>query len=271
MPNESGSVALSAPADAASAWRAGLSVWTWFAVGVALVIGCLAALISFLLLWPFDRRRAVSGRAFRLGAVVGTRLSPMWRLRVYGALPAQRPRRTVIISNHESAVDMFLLSYLPWEMKWLSKASMFRIPLLGWTMRVIGDVPLVRGDPSSARRAMRQCGRWLERGMPVMIFPEGTRSMDGSLGPFKDGAFRLAIESGADVLPVAVAGARHALRKHDWRMGFARAYASVGEPISTAGMQLEDVAPLKEEARRRIMALQEQCRTALRERSAGPT
>jgi len=82
--------------------------------------------------------------------------------------------------------------------------------------------------------------------MPVLIFPEGTRSPDGQLLPFKDGAFRLAIETGAHVLPIAVSGTEHALRKGDWRPSPARGLIRVGAPIPTAGLSLTDAAALKQ-------------------------
>ncbi len=140
-------------------------------------------------------------------------------------------------------------------MKWLGKASLFRIPVVGWMMRMAGDIPVERGDSDSAKGAMATCARWLERGVPVMLFPEGTRSKDGQLLPFKDGAFRLAIDTGADVLPIAVAGTRTALPKHSWRFGRAEGRVTVGTPISTAGMTLADVEPLKARARVEIEAL----------------
>jgi len=102
---------------------------------------------------------------------------------------------------------------------------------------------------------MAACARWLERGVPVMLFPEGTRSPDGQLLPFKDGAFRLAIETGADLLPVAVSGTRTALPKHSWRFGRTEGRVTVGAPISTAGLTLADVEPLKKRARTEIEAL----------------
>jgi 1-acyl-sn-glycerol-3-phosphate acyltransferase len=93
--------------------------------------------------------------------------------------------------------------------------------------------------------------------MPVMIFPEGTRSKNGETQAFKDGAFRLAIETGADILPMAVAGTETALTKDDWRPGPARGVLTVGTPISTKGMTFADVGRLKEAARAQVIALRE--------------
>ena len=102
--------------------------------------------------------------------------------------------------------DAFLIVRLPWEMKLLAKRSIMRIPLVGWQMRLAGDVAIVRGEKESARRAMEELRRWLDRRVSVFLFPEGTRSEDGTLGSFREGAFRLAIEAGVDVVPLAISG-----------------------------------------------------------------
>ncbi len=141
-------------------------------------------------------------------------------------------------------------------MKWLSKESIFKVPLLGWCMYLVGDVAIRRGQKDSVeRRDAAQMRGWLERGVPVMMFPEGTRSMDGQLGAFKDGAFRLAIESQSDVLPVALRGTHAALPKHAWRFGRARALVRCGTPISTSGCTIDDLERIKAEARAQIEVL----------------
>ena len=232
-----------------------LSIWTWLEIALMSLVGFCIQLVLAVLTRPFDRRRVITGRCFRLVGVVSTKLAPYWRFGVHGPLPEPWPRRTVVVSNHESNADPFLISYLPWEMKWLGKASLFKIPVVGWSMWLAGDIPVTRGDQESAKEAMTRCAKWLEKGMPVMIFPEGTRSKTEELLPFKDGAFRLAIELGADVLPVAVSGTRRALPKHSWRFARARGLVTVGTPISTKGMTQADVERLKAMAREQILAL----------------
>ncbi|HVG58538.1 MAG TPA: lysophospholipid acyltransferase family protein [Hyalangium sp.] len=232
-----------------------LSIWTWLEIAVMSLVGFCVQLVLALFTWPFDRRRVITGRCLRLVAVVSCKLTPYWRFGVHGSTQGQRPSRTVVISNHESNADPFLISHLPWEMKWLGKASLFKIPVVGWSMWLAGDIPVTRGDQESAKGAMARCAKWLEKGMPVMIFPEGTRSKTEELLPFKDGAFRLAIELGADVLPVAVSGTRRALPKHSWRFARSRGLVTVGTPISTQGMTQADVERLKAMAREQILAL----------------
>jgi len=236
-----------------------LSVWTWFEIGLVAFLGWIVQMVLAVFTWAFDRRRVVVGRTFRLVGVVAAHLTPFWHFSVVGPTP-KVAGRTVVVSNHESQADPFLISHLPWEMKWLGKASLFRIPVVGWMMWLAGDVPVHRGDKTSGKGAMATCARWLARGMPVMIFPEGTRGTDGALLPFKDGAFRLAIETGADVLPIAVWGTRAALPKHSWRFQYAYAAVTVGTPLSTKGMTLEDVETLKASARAQVQVLRERLR-----------
>ena len=154
-----------------------------------------------------------------------------------------------MVSNHESFADILLISHLPWEMKWLSKAELFRIPIMGWMMWLVGDIPVKRGFGPSAVEAMERCRRSLRQRVSVMIFPEGTRSRTADLLPFKDGAFRLAIESGVPVLPLALSGTRTALPKHDWHFGRSVAQVQVLDPIETTGLTLADVPSLKARVR----------------------
>jgi 1-acyl-sn-glycerol-3-phosphate acyltransferase len=232
-----------------------LSIYTWLEIGLVALVGFFVQLVLAIVTWPFDRRKVITGRCFRLIGVTAAKLTPFWHFRVHGAAPKSLSPRTVVVSNHESNADPFIISMLPWEMKWLGKASLFKIPAVGWSMWLAGDIPVTRGDQGSAKGAMAQCARWLDKGMPVMIFPEGTRSKTDELLPFKDGAFRLAIETGADVLPLAVSGTRKALPKHSWRFARSKALVTVGTPISTKGMTLADVERLKSLAREQILAL----------------
>jgi 1-acyl-sn-glycerol-3-phosphate acyltransferase len=231
------------------------SLWAWTALILGVVLSFVVVLVVFVLTVAFDRRRVVVGRTFRLCGVALAWLHPYWSFAVSGPVVRPQRRRTVVVSNHESQADPFLVSHLPWEMKWLGKQILFRVPFLGWCMALAGDVSIRRGEKDSIEVAMGKMRRWLDRDVPVMIFPEGTRSADGSLGPFKDGAFRLAIEAQADILPLALRGTHAALPKHAWRFGRASARVRCGRPISTVGRTLADLDALKAEVREQILAL----------------
>ena len=156
----------------------------------------------------------------------------------------QIPKRPfVAVSNHESYADIFLISHLPWEMKWFSKDTMFRVPALGWMMRMAGDVPVKRGERTSAVKAMADARDRLQQQVSVIISPEGTRSRDGGLLPYEDVAFRLALEAGVPIVPLVVAGTRDAMAKGSFRFQRARVRVKVLAPIETAGLTVNDVEP----------------------------
>jgi 1-acyl-sn-glycerol-3-phosphate acyltransferase len=234
-------------------WQSLVSLWVWLVL-VACIVLWLPTMALARLFTLGDPGRYRVGYIFRqIGRVTAT-LNPLWKFSSAGTMPADPRRPYVVISNHESFADILLISHLPWEMKWLSKAELFKIPVLGWLMHLAGDVPVKRGFGPSAVEAITRCKEILACRVSVMIFPEGTRSETADLLPFKDGAFRLAVEAGVPILPLALHGTGTALRKHDWRFGRSTAIVEVLEPIETAGLTLDDVPALKERIRNTIVA-----------------
>jgi 1-acyl-sn-glycerol-3-phosphate acyltransferase len=247
-------------------WQSLVSLWAWLVlIACILVWFPLMALIR-LVTAPFDQGRYAVGYFFRRIGPVMASLNPLWHFGYTGAMPPDPRRPFVVVSNHESFADILLISHLPWEMKWLSKAELFRIPVMGWMMQLAGDIPVKRGFGPSAVEAMAQCREILKRRVSVMIFPEGTRSTTADLLPFKDGAFRLAIDAGVPVLPLVVRGTGTALPKHDWRFGRSTAVVKVLEPVETEGLTAEDVPTLKAKVREMIVRGREQLETVNGER-----
>ena len=239
------------------------SIWSWSILIVCLVLAFPLVLLWRILTWPVDRWNYYGGRLFRSIAYVMVGLTPRWRFEVRGTPPANPRHPYVVVANHESFADIILLSLLPWEMKWLSKVSIMRIPVFGWIMWAARDVPVHRGHAASARAAMAECARRLAGHTSVMIFPEGTRSKTRDLLPFKDGAFRLAVDQQVPLLPIAVYGTRQAIAKHDWRIGRTHAVAEILEPVTTTGLTPRDVPQLKREVQARIEAARERLRQEL--------
>jgi 1-acyl-sn-glycerol-3-phosphate acyltransferase len=234
--------------------RSTVSVWSWFVLGVVIIVWLPLVGLTWLVTAPFDKGRYAAGYLFRKLTVVHQVLNPLWRFRTTGTMITDPRRPYVVVANHQSFVDILLISHLPWEMKWLSKEDFFKYPVVGWLMRMAGDIRLVRGERDSVIAAMAACRDRLEKKVSVMIFPEGTRSHDGELKAFKDGAFRLAIEAGVPILPLAVNGAYTALHKGDWRFDVTNAEVRVLEPIPTDGLTLDDLPQLREQARDAISA-----------------
>jgi 1-acyl-sn-glycerol-3-phosphate acyltransferase len=233
-------------------WVSLVSLWTWLVL-VLCVLLWLPLMLLVRICTLSDRGRYWVGYLFRQIGVITARLTPYWKFSYRGVMPAEPRNPYVVVSNHESFTDILLISHLPWEMKWLSKAELFRIPFMGWLMHLAGDVPVKRGFGPSAVEAIAECREILARKVSVMIFPEGTRSPNRDLLPFKDGAFRLAVEAGVPILPLALRGTATALRKHSWRIGRSTAVVEVLPPVETAGLTVADVPALKERVREMIV------------------
>jgi len=230
---------------------------------VALGLILLALPVQALLLVltaPFDRNRAVPGRLLRIVGVLISKTFPPWRLGVEGRWPGGGP--FVVVANHQSMLDILLLSRLPREMKWVAKEELFKIPWIGWMLRMSGDIPIRRGDAESGGEALARAKEYLSRGMSVMIFPEGTRSAKGTMLPFKSGAFRLALETGVPVLPVAVHGTARGMPKGGPWVNPCRARARLLEPVAVAGYR-DDPNRLRDEVRARIQAAERELAAAL--------
>ncbi|MBI4953194.1 MAG: 1-acyl-sn-glycerol-3-phosphate acyltransferase [Myxococcales bacterium] len=185
--------------------------WIFMVVSSALMFPFAAVL--WLVTVPFDRRLRALHQLTCFWASIYTWLSPMWRVRVTGreSLRASGPR--IYVANHASLLDILVLFRLFTHFKWVSKAENFRIPFVGWNMTLNRYIKLRRGDAGSVAAMMAACERAVRAGSSIMIFPEGTRSMDGRLRPFKHGAFTLAQRLRVPIVPIVVEGTARALPK----------------------------------------------------------
>jgi 1-acyl-sn-glycerol-3-phosphate acyltransferase len=172
---------------------------------------------------------------------------------VEGTLPAP-PATFVVVPNHRSAVDALAVARLPREMKWLGKEEAFRIPWLGWAFHLAGYVAVDRNDRVSGSAALARLRRYLAEGVPVGLFAEGTRSRDGTLRPFRAGPFKLAIDAGVPIVPVAITGAGEALAPDGLRLRPSDVRVRILAPLPTTGLSADDVDRLREETRVRIAA-----------------
>src|SRR3954467_6680728 len=152
-----------------TAVRTLLAIITCIELFLVASLGFVFVAVVYLFTRPFDSRRMVSGKALRMVAHSAALFSPMWRFKIHGQLPAKLSPKTVCVSNHCSHTDVFLICHVPWEMKWLAKRSLFKLPFIGWGMWLVGDVGVDRGS-AKALAALDECRTWLERGVPVMIF-----------------------------------------------------------------------------------------------------
>ncbi len=197
-----------------------------------------------------DSTQRIPGRWMRRYGRMVSEYSNLWDFSVEGQGPSDiGARGYMVVANHESAADPFLLCHLPWDMRWVAKREIFELPVLGKLMGYSGDIPLRRGEKESVVEMLAECRRTLEGGMSVMMFPEGTRSRDGALLPFKDGAFELALAAKVPILPLALAGTRDCMRKGSKWPGNAKACVRVLDVIPTSGLERDDLPSLRERTR----------------------
>jgi len=175
-----------------------------------------------------------------------------------------RRRSYVVVANHESYADVLvLLSRLPMQVRFLAKRSIFRVPILGWSIRAAGFVPVDRGDAARSVATVDTALKRLRSGKSLVVFPEETRTRTGELGPFKKGAALLALKSGHPLLPVGIAGSRKVLPRGAWNMTPGRVVLAIGTPIEMDGRSARERNEVMRQMRNAVERLREEAAEAL--------
>jgi 1-acyl-sn-glycerol-3-phosphate acyltransferase len=212
-----------------------------------------------LLLWTIVTGNPTLLYRVALGGVrLGLLLSGI-RMRTLGSEHIQRHRAAVYAVNHTSNVEPPILydalSELFPRLRVLYKAELRKLPVLVRAFDIAGFVPLERGNREQSLPAIERAAEALRAGNSFLIFPEGTRSRTGTLLPFKKGGFIMALKAQAPVVPVAIAGARSAMRKGSLVIQPVDVTVRFGAPVETAGMTIEDRDRLVSEVRNRVEEL----------------
>ena len=233
------------------------SLFNWFSIAATTTIMYVVGAPMFLLTAPFDPLRKIGHRYATIWGRLLTWFNSRWSVEVVGAEKIPKGRPLVVISNHQGVGDIIAVYFLDLHFKWISKAANFYVPFMGWFMFHAGYIPLRRGRKDSILRCMDRARWYLDRGISILFFAEGTRSLDGHVLPFKPGAFKVAIEGQFDILPLGIGGTKEALPKHSWKFPDERTPMKVyvGDLISTVGMTEADMPALIEKARAQIIAL----------------
>jgi 1-acyl-sn-glycerol-3-phosphate acyltransferase len=174
--------------------------------------------LVYLVTWPFDRNRLWMHTYVSLWGAFYMRVWPGWRVRVEGRERVPEGA-CILVANHQSAADIFAALSLLRQFKFVSKGSLFSLPLVGWLMWMAGYVAVERGRPRSMQEMLERCRVWLRRGVPVLLFPEGGYAPEGTRLPFKRGPFRLALEEQVPVVPVVLEGTTAVMVGDGPRMG----------------------------------------------------
>jgi 1-acyl-sn-glycerol-3-phosphate acyltransferase len=190
------------------------SIIVWF-IGICYVIVTFPlTLIVWILAFPFDKRRIVIHTFLMYQSFILSLLIPIWTIHIEGREKAVKGTTYVIISNHQSILDILLINCLRYKFKWISKIENFKVPVIGWYLKMADYIVVDRGNEESKIEMMEKSSYFLNNGISIMIFPEGTRSLNNEIGFFRRGAFQLALQANVPILPVLIDGTGGVLPKH---------------------------------------------------------
>lgn len=224
------------------------TIFVWFCIVVATLILGVLVLITY----PFDRKGRIGHYIAGLWGKVAL-LANRVKVEIEGIDHLDGKGPYIFMSNHQGYYDVFaLLGYLPYQFKWLVKKELFSIPFFGWTMAAAGYISIDRGGTRDTVEAMNEAAQKIHDGMSVVIFPEGSRSPDGSIQPFKKGGFTLAIKSKVPIVPISISGSRDIMPKDRLTATSGEIRIFVDHPIEIQHFSLKDRESLMKKVRETI-------------------
>jgi len=226
------------------------TIFGWSCLVVFTVVLGVCAFLTFL----FDRRGNVIHLYARLwGWLILVANGIKVRVRGFEHIDPTRP--SLYMCNHQGTFDIFtLLAHLPVQFRWVAKVGLFKIPVLGWAMSTAGYISLDRSNRKRAYRGMKTAAQKIKEGASVVIFPEGSRSYDGTLQPFMNGGFTLAIKSGIPICPIAINGSWAIMPRTTLRIKKGTIRIVIEQPIETSILTMKDRKRLKQELEQKIRA-----------------
>ncbi len=230
-----------------------ISLWVWFAIGALIVLWVPVMAVARLV--DRDPAHYYAGYTLRIMGRLFTYANPFWQIELEGPFPDDPRNPYVVVGNHFSQADPPIIARVPWEMKWVAKKGLFDLPFAGWLLRLSGDISVDRRSKKSRAQVLATARDYLGKRCSVMFFPEGTRSRDGRVQRFSDGAFRLAIEEGVPVLPIAIDGTHEALPKHSiwFDPNPEPIRVKVLDPVDTQSYTEDEARALQRHVRARIV------------------
>lgn len=219
-----------------------ITIWVVF---VTLVLGLTVIILSYFVKSgnPLHRIARLWGRSI----LVVSRI----KVTVEGLSGIDLQRPYIYMPNHQSNFDIpVLLGHLAVQFRWLAKMELFKVPIFGHAMRKAGYISIDRNNRESAFESLETAAEKIKNGVSVLIFPEGTRSRDGKLQPFKKGGFIMAIDSGVPIVPVIISGARAIMTKGKFRVNPGQIRMSIQQPIDTTVYSRDTKEALMKHVRR---------------------
>jgi len=216
-----------------------------------IIMGTISLLVSL-----FDSRGTVQHRISRVWSRMLLAVSGV-SMRVKGLEKIDSHGAYVFVANHRSLMDTpVVLAHIPLQFRFLAKKGLFLIPILGTHLRRAGHLPVVKGDPRASLKSMSDAAKIIrERGVSVLLFPEGGRSADDTLQEFREGAAYIAIKAGVPAVPIAMTGTREVLKMGSMQIMSGPVELRIGDPIPTANLTLRDRTILIQTLREKVTEL----------------
>jgi 1-acyl-sn-glycerol-3-phosphate acyltransferase len=228
-----------------------ISAW----VALATLVCALAAIAASFLKKGGNLAHIV-GRFWARSIVLVSRV----RVTVQGLEHIDPSATYVYMANHQSMFDILsLLGYLPVQFRWLAKMELFQIPIFGYSMARVGYISIDRSNRKAAFKSIQEAAQKISQGVSVVVFPEGTRSQDGQIMPFKVGGFYLAIRSGRPIVPVVIYGSHYVMPKGRLRIKRGHIILSINPPVETTHYNNKTKEALMESVRSTMKRDLERC------------
>lgn len=227
-----------------------LSIIIWSTSVILTITLYFVMLFVTVILYPFDKKRAVAHSQCFWWADAIFALNPYWDLYVAGLENIDHKKTYVIIANHQSLADIIIMYKTRMQFKWVAKESLFSVPFVGWSLSLAKHIKLERGKFSSIKKVYREAAGWLRSGESVLFFPEGTRSATAEMKDFQNGAFKLAIKEKVPILPISIEGTGDAIPRGTWLFKIKiPTRLKVLPAIETSGYGPADFAALRDAAK----------------------
>lgn len=227
----------------------GRTIFVWSCIVITTLILGIAAFLTY----PFDRKGKIVHLYARLWGKVAL-LANRVKVELTGIEHLKNGGPYIFMSNHQGSYDIFaLLGSLPIQFKWLAKKELFSIPFFGWTMASAGYISIDREGTRETVVAMNEAAKKIGDGLSVVIFPEGSRSLNGKLQSFKKGGFSLAIKSQVPIVPITIKGSREIMPPGHLSVKPGKIKIRIGEPIETKDLTMRDRPYLMEKVREMIL------------------
>jgi 1-acyl-sn-glycerol-3-phosphate acyltransferase len=238
-----------------------ISIFSWSFFLVCCIVLFPIALLVWLINNLFGKKSPLLFYFTKFWAYVLILHNPLWRLKIKNNCKAEKYKQYIIVSNHQSLLDILILYSLNYKFKWVAKKELFSVPIVGWLLRLNKDIPIDRGNKLSAQLMMEDAERKVKQGWSIIIFPEGTRSVDAEVKNFKDGAFKMAKNFKLPILPVMLDGSANAIPKHSLMIkGIQKMSVTVLDPIEIDEVENLSISELSAKCKVLITEALKECR-----------